>query len=197
MNPTAKPETATPAQGLLRPAKTSDVPRIKELIDRYATENLLLPKTLSELYETVRDFVVFAEGDRVVGAGALHVDWENLAELRSLAVSKDRQGRGIGKKICEALLEEAERLEIDRVFALTYADEFFLSLGFRVVDKTLLPRKIWADCIHCHKYPICDEIAMLYDFKPYPEGPIGPPPELPQIINLENFAPVSKSGENA
>jgi amino-acid N-acetyltransferase len=175
----------------LRPARTPDVPQIKDLIDSYVTKHILLPKTLSELYETVRDFVVAAEGDRVIGAGALHIDWEDLAELRSLAVAGDQQGKGIGHKICQALLVEAERLEVGRVFALTYAEDFFRSLGFRVVDKTLLPRKIWADCVHCHKYPICDEVAMIYDFKPFPEGPIGAPPELPQVINLESLVPVS------
>jgi amino-acid N-acetyltransferase len=193
MNQNANLDVVTPAQGLLRPARTSDVPQIRELIDQYASANLMLPRTLSDLYETVRDFVVFVEGEEVIGAGALHVDWDDLAELRSLAVSKDFQGQGIGRKICEALLEDAQRLGIGRIFALTYADAFFKSLGFRVVDKRMLPRKIWADCIHCHKYPICDEIAVIYDFKPYPEGPVGPPLEVPQVINLESLAPVTIS----
>lgn len=173
----------------IRPAEVGDVPRIKELIDPNVLKGVMLPKTLSELYESVRDFQVGVEGDRVIAVGALHVLWEDLAEIRSLAVDVECQGRGVGKAVTRALLEEAERLRVGRVFALTYATRFFTSLGFRLLDKNLLPRKVWSDCIHCHKFPICDEVAVIYDFRPFPDGPVGPPPELPQVIDLQRLVP--------
>ncbi|MCG3195555.1 MAG: Amino-acid acetyltransferase [bacterium] len=184
----ALPE-AERAEWIIRPAEVGDVPRIKELIDPNALKGAMLPKTLGELYESVRDFQVGVDGDRVIAVGALHVLWEDLAEIRSLAVDEEFQGRGAGKAVTRALLEEAERLRVGRVFALTYATRFFTSLGFRVLDKNLLPRKVWSDCIHCHKFPICDEVAVIYDFRPFPEGPVGPPPELPQVIDLQRLVP--------
>ena len=87
------------------------------------------------------------------------------------------------------MLTDAEQLGVGRVFALTYATDFFLSLGFRVIDKNLLPRKVWSDCVNCHKFPLCDEVAVIKDFRPFPEGPVGPPPELPQVIDLERLVP--------
>ncbi len=177
------------ARWIIRPAEVGDVPRIKELIDPNVLTGVMLSKSLGELYESVRDFQVAVEGDRVIGVGALHVLWEDLAEVRSLAVEQEYQGRGVGGAVTRALLEEAERLRVGRVFALTYATRFFTSLGFRVLDKNLLPRKVWSDCIHCHKFPICDEVAVIYDFRPFPEGPVGPPPELPQVIDLQRLVP--------
>ena len=149
----------------------------------------MLPKTFSELYETIRDFLVLDLDGEIAGVGALHVMWEDLAEIRTLAVDPKHQGKGYGRRLAEHLMAEAERLQVGRVFALTYEEKFFESLGYRVVDKQLLPKKIWGDCIHCKKFPMCDEIAVVYDFRPYPEGPIGPPPELPQVIDLKTLVP--------
>jgi amino-acid N-acetyltransferase len=174
---------------IIRPAEVPDVARIKELIDPHVPTGVMLPKTLSNLYETVRDFVVCVEEERVIGAGALHILWEDLAEIRSLAVDTEHSGRGIGKAIGKTLLAEAERLGVGRVFALTYATGYFLSFGFRVIDKSLLPRKVWSDCVNCHKFPMCDEVAVIKDFRPFPDGPVGPPPELPQVIDLERLVP--------
>ncbi len=173
----------------IRPAEVKDVPGIKALIDPHVETGVMLPKPFSVLYENVRDFQVCVDGDVVIGAGALHILWEDLAEIRSLGVHVDYHGRGIGKAIGQALLADAERLGVGRVFALTYATQFFLSLGFRVIDKNLLPRKVWSDCVNCHKFPICDEVAVIRDFRPFPEGPVGPPPELPQVIDLERLVP--------
>jgi amino-acid N-acetyltransferase len=171
----------------VRRAQIRDVPAIKAILDQYVNEGMVLPKSLGQLYETIRDFYVGFDGDLLAGAGALHILWDDLAEVRSLAVLPEYRGAGLGRTIVEELLAEAERLGVGRVFALTYAAKFFQSFGFRVIDKTLLPKKIWADCIHCHKFPMCDEIAVIKDFRPYPEGPVGPPPELPQVINLERL----------
>src|SRR3990172_10936472 len=132
----------------IRPAEVKDVPSIKALIDPHVETGIMLPKTLSALYESLRDFQFCVDGDRVIGAGALHVLWEDLAEIRSLGVHSDYHGRGIGKAVGKALLTDAEQLGVGRVFALTYATDFFLSLGFRVIDKNVLPRKVWSDCVN-------------------------------------------------
>jgi amino-acid N-acetyltransferase len=188
-------ETPVPAEGAprldwcIRPAEVKDVPGIKALIDPHVETGIMLPKTLSVLYESVRDFQVCVDGDVVIGSGALHVLWEDLAEIRSLGVHVEHHGRGVGKAIGKALLADAERLGVGRIFALTYATQFFLSLGFRIIDKNLLPRKVWSDCVNCHKFPLCDEVAVIKDFRPFPEGPVGPPPELPQVIDLERLVP--------
>lgn len=185
----AHQESSEPVSWSIRPAEVKDVRGIKALIDPHVETGVMLPKTLTHLYESVRDFRVCVDGDRVIGAGALHILWEDLAEIRSLGVHADFHGQGIGKAIGKALLDDAERLGVGRVFALTYAVNFFKSLGFRVIDKNLLPRKVWSDCVNCHKFPMCDEVAMIKDFRPFPEGPVGPPPELPQVIDLERLVP--------
>jgi amino-acid N-acetyltransferase len=145
----------------IRPAGVMDVPEIKALIDANVKSGLLLPKPLYSLYEGIRDFKVCVDGGKVVGVGALHVVWEDLAEIRSVAIAESHQSKGIGKRLIVELLREAEFLGIKRVFALTYATRFFFSLGFRETDKQLLPHKIWADCIHCAKFPACDEVAVI------------------------------------
>ncbi|KXK31703.1 MAG: N-acetyltransferase [Candidatus Omnitrophica bacterium] len=178
-----------PAPWCIRPAEVGDIQGIKALIDPHVETGIMLPKTLTQLYESVRDFQVCVEDQRVIGAGALHVLWEDLAEIRSLGVHPDCHGQGVGKAIGKALLEDAARLGVGRVFALTYATQFFQSLGFRVIDKNLLPRKVWSDCVNCHKFPLCDEVAMIKDFRPFPDGPVGPPPDLPQVIDLERLVP--------
>ncbi len=189
VDPQLPVEGAPRVEWCIRPAEVRDVPGIKALIDPHVETGIMLPKPLTVLYESVRDFQVCVDGDVVIGAGALHVLWEDLAEIRSLGVHVEHHGRGVGKAIGKALLADAERLGVGRVFALTYATQFFISLGFRIIDKNLLPRKVWSDCVNCHKFPLCDEVAMIKDFRPFPEGPVGPPPELPQVIDLERLVP--------
>jgi amino-acid N-acetyltransferase len=113
-----------------------------------------------DIFESIRDFYVFVEDDRVVGVAALNICWEDLAEVRSLVVHEDVAGRGIGSRLVEACLSEARQLGIGRVFALTYQQSFFEKLGFEVIEKSELPQKIWSDCIKCVKFPDCDEIAL-------------------------------------
>ena len=148
---------------MIRKATVADVEAIHRLLKEHAERGELLPRALSDLYDDVRDFNVFKpEGeDTIAGACALHVCWEDLAEVRSLAVSEPHQGEGIGSALVKAALAEAETLGIERVFTLTYRPDFFKKHGFEIVDKTDLPQKVWAECIKCVKFPDCDEIAML------------------------------------
>jgi amino-acid N-acetyltransferase len=125
----------------------------------------MLPRSLSSIYENLRDyFVCENEEGEVIGSAAIHIMWEDLAEVRSLAVREGQMGRGIGTKLVEACISEAIVLGITRVFALTYRPDFFRRLGFREVDKSELPHKIWSDCLKCAKFPDCDEVALVADF---------------------------------
>jgi amino-acid N-acetyltransferase len=148
---------------MIRKATVRDVKAIHRLLKEHADRGELLPRALSDLYDDVRDFNVFEEKSDgpVVGACSLHVCWEDLAEIRSLAVSEQYQGEGIGSTLVTAALAEAQDLGIRRVFTLTYRPDFFKKHGFKIVDKATLPQKVWAECIKCVKFPDCDEIAML------------------------------------
>jgi amino-acid N-acetyltransferase len=145
---------------MIRKAKLTDVKSIQALVNHYADSGQMLPRTLNELYEHLRDFHVSEENGALSGVCALHVSWEGLAEIRSLAVRNDRVRNGIGSQLVRRCLEEAMQLDVARVFVLTYQDGFFKKLGFAVVDKKELPHKIWTDCLNCVKFPNCDEIAL-------------------------------------
>ena len=121
----------------------------------------MLPRPLNEVYENLRDFFVFEEEARMVGCAALHVTWEGLGEIRSLAVDEEAQGRRIGARLVEECLEEARKLGMARVFVLTYTPPFFHALGFRDYPKEELPHKIWTDCLRCPKFPNCEEEALV------------------------------------
>ena len=149
---------------MVRKAKLTDAKSIFELVSDYALKGVLLPRSIGSIYDRIRDFWVYEESGCVVGCVALQVVWEDLAEIRSFAVKKEKRGRGIGKKLIEACLEEAHDLGIRRVFSLTYAKEYFEKMGFRVIDKGELPHKIWSDCVNCSKFPACDEIAVVFEF---------------------------------
>jgi amino-acid N-acetyltransferase len=153
--------TATPGSGFLRKARTVDVLAMQRLINGFADKGAMLHRSLSELYENIRDFSVVEEAGEVVGCAALHVSWKDLAELKSLAVSESRQGRGYGRLLIQACMEEAEIVGVARVFALTYVPELFEKMGFARTDKALLPRKVWTECVYCPKFPDCGEIAVI------------------------------------
>jgi len=148
---------------LIRKAVIHDVKAIHRLIAEQAQSGHILARPLSELYSHVRDFSVSVDDDtgEIVGCGSLHIVWEDLAEIRSLAVTSSLQGKRIGGSVVEALLEESAGLGIERVFVLTYRVSFFERHGFTVMEKSQLPHKIWADCIRCTRFPECDEIAMV------------------------------------
>jgi amino-acid N-acetyltransferase len=145
---------------MIRKAILQDARQIHQLLMVYVKDGLVLSRSLMDIFESIRDFYVFVEDDRVVGVAALNICWEDLAEVRSLVVHEDVAGRGIGSRLVEACLSEARQLGIGRVFALTYQQSFFEKLGFEVIEKSELPQKIWSDCIKCVKFPDCDEIAL-------------------------------------
>ncbi|OEU74675.1 MAG: acetyltransferase [Desulfuromonadales bacterium C00003093] len=148
---------------MIRHAKISDARAIHQLLLSYANDGQLLGRSLSEIYEIIRDFYIYEENGEVLGIGILEICWEDLAEVRSLAVASGQQGKGIGHKIVECCLEEARGLGIKRVFALTYQPEFFKHLGFYDIEKSELPQKIWGACLKCVKFPDCDELALAID----------------------------------
>ncbi len=146
---------------MIRKANLGDVKKIQRLINYYAKRREMLPRSLNELYENIRDFFVYTERGVIYGSAALHVDWEDLGEIKSLAVARTRRGRGIGKRLIAQCLKDARALKIKRVFALTYIPEFFKAFGFKVVNKKELPHKIWSECIKCVYFTNCEEIAMM------------------------------------
>jgi len=146
---------------MIRKAKLKDVKEIQRLIKLYSSRGDMLPRSLSELYDHLRDFFVSIRNRKVVGICALHICWEDLAEVRSLAVEEEARNRGVGAKLVEACLKESKELGVKRIFALTYRPEFFEKVGFKIVDKAVLPHKIWTDCLKCVKFPDCDEIAVV------------------------------------
>lgn len=146
---------------MLQHATTREIPRIQEILDYYANQGLLLPRALSDMYENVRDFIVYREGAEIIGTSALHVCWEDLGEIRSLAVIPEQTKKGIGGKLVNYCEKLARELGLQKTFTLTYQESFFNKLGYRTIDKNALPQKIWRDCLQCVKFPHCDEIAMI------------------------------------
>lgn len=155
----------------LRKAKNSDVPQIRALINEMAMRTdedykhgHMLPRSLTELYEHLRDYTVLVDNDeRVLGCCALHSAWDGLAELKALAVHDEAQGSGWGRKLVDAALSEAGDLGIDCVFTLTNKDEFFKKLDFQYIDMRKLPQRVWSECTACPKFMVaCDEVAMTF-----------------------------------
>ena len=145
---------------MIRKAIMEDVKKVHQLIEQYG-EGSVIPRSLAELYEHLRDFYVYLDGDQVVGVAALHIAWDDLAEVRSLVVHKEHREKEVGTVLVRACLNDARGLGIKNVFVLTYAPGYFKKLGFDEVDKSELPHKIWSDCVKCSKFPDCDETAML------------------------------------
>lgn len=142
----------------------TDVKSIYELLHHFADKGLLLGRSYSSLYDQLRDFRVALsdDGADLLGACALHISWENLAEIRSLAVVEEAQGQGVGRRLVESCLDEAQSFGISKVFSLTYQPKFFSRLGFHGIDKGELPHKVWSDCVNCPKFPDCNEEAMVW-----------------------------------
>ena len=150
---------------MIRKAQISDVKEIQKLLIIFASRGDMLSRSLSEIYESLRDFYVFEEGGTILGAAALHIVWDDLAEVRSVAVVEDVGRKGIGSQLVQACIAEARVIGLKRIFCLTYKPDFFGKHGFHLVDKSELPHKVWGDCIKCVKFPDCDENAMILDLK--------------------------------
>ncbi len=152
---------------MLRKARIGDVKTIHRLINLSAGKGEMLPRSLMDIYNSLRDFIVYyveEDESEVIGICAMNIIWENLAEIRSLYVDENYRKKGIGKELVEFCISEAITLELFRVFSLTYKKDFFAKLGFKEVDRTTLPEKIWSDCFRCSKYPdYCDEAAMIME----------------------------------
>ena len=150
---------------MIRKARLVDVKPIQTLVNNYADSGQMLPRSLNELYENLRDFHLYVEGEALLGVCALHISWDGLAEIRSLAVRNDSTRRGIGTELVRSCLEEAAALQVERVFVLTYQSDFFNKLGFLAIDKKELPHKIWTDCLNCVKFPNCDESSLMINLR--------------------------------
>ena len=150
----------------VRKAVMHDIAPILALINGYAASGVMLARTEFEMSEAIRDFTVVYRGNEFLGCGALHFYTPTLGEIRSLAVHQHAKTHGVGRKVVEALVLEAQEYELDAVFAFTYVDEFFNKVGFQVVERGVLPLKAWKDCVRCPKFSACDEIAVLRVLRP-------------------------------
>ena len=145
----------------LEKAKISDASEMHRLINYFAAKDEMLARPLSEIYENIRDYYVINEDERLIGCAALHINWVDLAEIKSVAVAEDSQKKGAGTWLVEACLKEAKELGIPTTFCLTYKPAFFEKFGFSQIDKMELPRKVWTECYRCPKFPNCDEVALI------------------------------------
>ena len=152
-------------QSRIEKATMADAPTIQDLVNSFASLGEVLPRPLAEIYEHLRDFLVVRDNERPVACAALHIMWEDLAEIRSVAVLDEWQEKGVGALLVEACLDEARSLGIPTVFALTRQPGFFERLGFRQADVMALPRKVWGECFRCPKFPNCDEVAVVIDLE--------------------------------
>jgi len=151
---------------LVHKAELTDVNAMHRIINYYAEKLLMLPKTELQLYENLRDYSVVIDPDsrnQLLACGALHLYWENLAEIRAIAVDPDRAKKGLGTVLVEGLLEEAREWKIGKVFVFTYEPGYFARFGFKKVDHRSLPLKVYNECFHCPKFNKCDEIAMVLE----------------------------------
>ena len=146
-------------------ARISDAAQMHKLINYFADKGEMLARSLSEIYENIRDYLVVRQGERVIACAALHVMWSDLAEIKSVAVAEDSQQQRIGSQLVAACLEEARALGIPTVFCLTYKPAFFERFGFSQLDKMELPQKVWTECYRCPKFPNCDEVALSYQLE--------------------------------
>ncbi|MDD4601825.1 Amino-acid acetyltransferase [bioreactor metagenome] len=146
---------------IYRKAVFKDVEAVHKLVNAYADKGLMLSRSRNVLYETLRDLLVAEHDGVIIGVGSLHLTWDELAEIRALAVAPHTIKSGIGRNIVETLVGEAKQLGVKTLFTLTYQPEFFAKLGFEEVSKDLLPHKVWKECINCAKFPNCDETAMM------------------------------------
>jgi len=162
---------------VIQKAQVRDVEEILELVNAFAAMNLMLPRGPQYMYENIRDFVIACDNNvpvysiketrevlnLIVACGSLHVLWEDIAEIRALAIHPDYQHLGLGSRLMEYMKEEAKQLGIHRLYTFTLTENFFKTLGFRRQDRSELPPKVWGECSRCPKYFHCDEVGMVLD----------------------------------
>lgn len=146
---------------MIRKAQIKDIKPIQKLINSFAKKDLMLMRSLNELYENIRDFWVFEENKKLLGCCALHISWDDLAEIKSLAVKKEMQRKGLGKELVNTCIDEASTLGAKKIFVLTYKPAYFKKFGFKKINHSCLPHKIWVECIRCAKFPNCQETALI------------------------------------
>jgi amino-acid N-acetyltransferase len=159
------PGAAHPRSDGLRKAVVGDVDEMIGIINEHAAHGRMLPRSRNHVFQNLRDFAVIVEDGHVRACGALHVLWDDLGEVRAVAVAPDLLRHGYGTAVMQALIEEGRRLGLPRLFAFTYERGFYEHLGFRVVPKESLPRKVWGECLDCPRFPNCDELAMVLETK--------------------------------
>jgi amino-acid N-acetyltransferase len=177
-------------QFTVRKARMADIPALLELINGFAANGIMLPRTEFDLSEGIRDFTVVLDGEHIIGCAALHFYGPTVAEVRSLAVDKAYQGTGAGRLLMEAIEAEAREFDLATLFAFTYVPGFFAKMGYPEVDRSELPLKAWKDCLRCPKFQACDEIAVLKRLRPEPPRPA---PTLP--IRHPNTTPAANFAE--
>lgn len=149
---------------MIRKAKIQEVPEIRRMLVEFSKIGEVLPRTLANLYSQVRDYSVYREDEGpLIGVAALHISWDGLGEIRSVAVTAGHQGQGVGSRLIRSCLEEARQLGLRQIFVLTASPEYFARFGFRPFPRENLPPIVWADCVECLKFPDCDEIPMMLD----------------------------------
>ncbi|MCR4663697.1 MAG: N-acetyltransferase [Endomicrobiaceae bacterium] len=147
----------------IRPAKVQDVKQMHRTIEFYADNKEMLHRSLNSIYENIQEYVVAEYKGKIIGCGALHVSWDNLAEVKALAVEKTYARQGIGTKIVKTLEQNALGLGIFTTFALSFKPAFFQKMGYEVISREVLPQKIWSECINCHLFPDCGEVPLIKD----------------------------------
>lgn len=145
----------------IRPAKVQDVKQMHKIIEFYADNKEMLHRSLNSIYENIQEYVIAEDKGNIIACGALHVSWDDLAEVKALAVEKSYARKGIGTKIVKTLEQNALALGIYATFALSFKPEFFKKMGYEVISREILPQKIWSECINCHLFPDCGEVPLI------------------------------------
>lgn len=155
----------------IRPAKVSDVKAMQAAIKHFADKREMLPRSLNDLYENLFEFFVAEDSDgKFAGCAAIHISWEDLAEVKGLAVAPEHQGKGMGKKLVEACEAKAKAAGVKKIFALTFKPAFFEKVGYTKIERDSLPHKVWGECIKCPMFPDCGEVAVSKQIDENPAG---------------------------
>lgn len=179
----------------IQPAKLSDMPKVHALITPFADKDEMLHRPLSELYENLRDYFVIKDGDDVIACASIHIVWDDLAEIKAVAVREDYQAHGLGKMLMNRCFDEARELGLASVFVLTHKPSYYDQFGFELVDVMKLPRKVWGECLRCPKFPHCNEYAMVYNLKADGAGSLvkDPSVDIP-TVHLPVWTTLGRSG---